>query len=105
MSNTVTGNAQTTIAETPEQTIQRLMAELAASKANAAKPKKETFPLGNGLSCAVSDKGAISIYGLGRFPVTLYRHQLERLFPVIAQLNSFIMANASKLSVKPAVVK
>lgn len=102
-------NAQTnTVPMSNEQIIAeltRLQQENALLKATQAKPKKDTFQLGNGLSCAVSEKGAISIYGLGRFPVTLYRHQLERLFPVIAQINSFIMANAAKLSTKPVVVK
>jgi len=50
-------------------------ADLAAfmAKAEAAQPVKA-------LSCKVSEKGALSVYGLGRFPVTLYRGQWERLF-------------------------
>lgn len=51
----------------------------------------------------VSDKGAVSIYGLqNRFPVTLYRGQLERLLAHKEQLEAFVAANLSKLSVKPA---
>lgn len=100
---TITGQAMTL--EQLQAEFARLQQENAALKANGAKPKRETFPIGNGLSCAVSEKGAISIYGLGRFPVTLYRHQLERLVPCIALLNSFIMANSDKLKVKPSVVK
>ena len=45
--------------------------------------------------------GAISAYGLGRFPVTLYRGQWERLIEAIPALQAFIEANASLLSVKP----
>jgi hypothetical protein len=48
----------------------------------------------------VSEKGAVSVYGLGRFPVTLYRGQWERLCGSIDELKAFIKANESKLSVK-----
>lgn len=50
----------------------------------------------------VSEKGAVALYGLGRFPVTLYRGQWERVMEVIksGQLERFIEANASLLSVK-----
>jgi hypothetical protein len=48
----------------------------------------------------VSDKGALSVYGLGRFPVTLYRGQRERLIEIIPQLQAFIAENSAKLAVK-----
>lgn len=48
----------------------------------------------------VSDKGAVSMYGLGRFPVTLYRGQWERLLDAGEDIRAFIIANASLLSVK-----
>ncbi|WP_254512283.1 hypothetical protein [Anatilimnocola floriformis] len=55
------------------------------------------------LSFKVSEKGAISIYGLqSRFPVTLYRSQLERLLKHAPELNEFMKVNASKLSEKAA---
>ena len=55
------------------------------------------------LSFKVSEKGGISIYGLqSRFPVTLYRSQLERLLKHAPELNEFIKVNSSKLSEKPA---
>lgn len=47
-----------------------------------------------------SDGGALSVYGLGRFPVTLYKGQWERLFTVLDDLKAFIQANESSLSVK-----
>ena len=53
------------------------------------------------LSLKVSDKGALSVYGLGRFPVTLYRGQWERLLAAAPQLEAFISANAALLAVKP----
>lgn len=44
--------------------------------------------------------GAISLYGMGRFPITLYRGQWERLIAAVPQIEAFIEANASLLSVK-----
>ena len=52
------------------------------------------------LSLKVSEKGAMSVYGLGRFPVTLYRGQWERLAAAMPQLEAFIAANAALLAVK-----
>lgn len=52
------------------------------------------------LTCKVSEKGAMSVYGLGRFPVTLYRGQWERLAAAMPQLEAFITANAALLAVK-----
>ena len=49
----------------------------------------------------VSDKGGVSVYGLGRFPLTLYRGQWEPLFPEIENIKKFIADNADKLAVKP----
>ena len=53
------------------------------------------------LTMKVSEKGAISIYGLGRFPITLYRGQMERLIAHAPQITAFIETNAALLSVKP----
>jgi len=44
--------------------------------------------------------GAISIYGLGRFPITLYRSQLERLIGAVPQINAFIKTNSALLATK-----
>jgi hypothetical protein len=52
------------------------------------------------LTMKVSEKGAISIYGLGRFPITLYRGQMERLISHASQIRAFIDTNAALLSVK-----
>lgn len=54
------------------------------------------------LSCKVSEKGAISVYGLGRFPVTLYSEQWERLgaFVKSGAIDRFAQANAALLSTK-----
>jgi hypothetical protein len=45
----------------------------------------------------VSEKGALSVYGLGRFPVTLYKEQWERLLAKLDELKQFIRDNESKL--------
>ena len=54
------------------------------------------------ITCKVSDKGGLSVYGLGRFPVTLYRSQWERLLSpdTTKAIGAFIEANAALLAVK-----
>jgi hypothetical protein len=47
-----------------------------------------------------SSGGAISVYGLGRFPTTLYRSQWERLLDEADTIRAFIAANADKLATK-----
>jgi hypothetical protein len=53
-----------------------------------------------GLSLKVSQKGAVSVYGLGRFPVTLYKEQWERLLDFAGEIRAFIEANAGQLKTK-----
>lgn len=48
----------------------------------------------------VSEKGAVSLYGLGRFPVTLYREQWEKLLQHDAEIRAFITENEDKLKKK-----
>jgi hypothetical protein len=55
--------------DTVQAELERLRAENAALKARATK----------GVTLKVSEKGGVSVYGLGRFPVTLYREQWEKL--------------------------
>jgi hypothetical protein len=52
------------------------------------------------LSMRVSEKGALSVYGLGRFPVTLYREQWERLLGMTDQIRAFIAENEHLLKKK-----
>jgi hypothetical protein len=52
------------------------------------------------LSLKVSAKGAVSVYGMGRFPLTLYSGQWSRLFEMVDQIKAFIEANKDKLAVK-----
>lgn len=52
------------------------------------------------MSLKVSEKGALSVYGLGRFPVTLYREQWEKLLGMADQIRQFIQDNDGVLKKK-----
>ena len=52
------------------------------------------------LALKVSEKGALSVYGMGRFPVTLYREQWEKLLAMSDQILEFIQANDHALKRK-----
>ncbi len=51
-------------------------------------------------SLKVSEKGGVSVYGLGRFPVTLYKEQWTKLLDMADEIRSFIKENESKLKSK-----
>lgn len=70
--------------------LERLKAENEALKQKSAR----------GLSIKVSQKGAVSVYGLGRFPVTLYREQWERLLESADDIRDFIADNAAQLKTR-----
>jgi len=53
-----------------------------------------------GLSMKVSEKGALSVYGLGRFPVTLYKEQWIRLIDLSDDIRAFIDNNDEQLKAK-----
>jgi hypothetical protein len=55
---------------------------------------------GSTMSFKVSDKGGVSVYGLGRFPVTLYYEQWINLLDNAPELRNFLLANKSKLKMK-----
>ena len=48
----------------------------------------------------VSEKGAVSVYGMGRFPVTLYKEQWLKLLDMSDQIRAFIAANETQLKAK-----
>jgi hypothetical protein len=52
------------------------------------------------LSLRVSEKGGLSVYGLGRFPVTLYREQWEKLLAMTDQIRTFMEENDAALKKK-----
>jgi len=53
-----------------------------------------------GMSLKVSEKGGVSVYGLGRFTVTLYKEQWKKLLDMSDDIRSFIEANESQLKSK-----
>ena len=53
-----------------------------------------------GMSLKVSEKGGVSVYGLGRFPVTLYKEQWKKLLDMSDEIRDFIDANESQLKSK-----
>jgi hypothetical protein len=52
------------------------------------------------LAMKVSEKGALSVYGMGRFPVTLYKEQWLRLIAMADEIKAFIEANQRSLKTK-----
>ena len=83
------------VAMTLEEQINALKAENQALKNKASAVKS------HGFSLRVSAKGAISVYGMGRFPVTLYASQWESLFGLVDTIKQFIIDNQAKLAVRP----
>jgi len=76
-----------------EPTREELMAQIAElQKQVTKKPGRLEF--------RVSEKGGVSVYGLGRFPVTLYYEQWQRLLGTAQELQSFLEENKSKLKLK-----
>jgi hypothetical protein len=74
-----------------------LQAELARLRAEneSLKTKRNTTT-----SMKVSEKGAVSVYGLGRFPVTLYQEQWQKLLLMADDIKAFIAENKDRLKVK-----
>lgn len=53
-----------------------------------------------GLTMKIGEKGGLSVYGLGRFPVTLYKEQWIRLLAMTDEIKAFIAANGDRLKSK-----
>lgn len=53
-----------------------------------------------GISLKVSEKGAVSVYGMGRFPVTLYKEQWIKLLDMAEDIRRFIQENEPRLKSK-----
>jgi len=70
--------------------LERLKAENEALKGKAARAT----------SIRVSEKGGVSVYGLGRFPVTLYKEQWLKLLEMAENIRTFIADNETKLKTK-----
>ena len=80
-----------------EPTYDELKAQLAALQEKVKSRDRRA------LEFRVSEKGAVSLYGLGRFPVTLYYEQWIRLLDHADQLRSFLEENKGKLKLKDKV--
>ena len=70
--------------------LERLRKENAALKKGAAR----------GVSMRVSEKGGLSVYGMGRFPITLYKEQWLKLLDLAEDIRAFIAAHGSELKSK-----
>ena len=70
-------------------------------KAKVAELEKQTAGKRTGaMEFRVSEKGGVSVYGLGRFPVTLYYEQWTRLLGASEDLKKFLEDNKSRLKLK-----
>jgi hypothetical protein len=76
---------------------EELKAELDRLRKENAALKKGTS---SGIRLKVSEKGAVSAYGLGRFPVTLYKEQWLKLLDMSDDIRAFINANDAQLKAK-----
>ncbi len=76
---------------------QEMKAELERLKAENQALKNQGV---RGVSLKVSEKGGVSVYGLGRFPVTLYKEQWLKLLDMAQDIRTFIDANAGALKTK-----
>jgi len=74
-----------------------LRAELERLKAENERLKTQGS---RGVSLRVSEKGGVSVYGLGRFPVTLYKEQWTKLLAMADEIRAFIKDNDSRLKTK-----
>ena len=70
--------------------LERLRNENAALKKGAA----------TGITMKVSEKGGLSVYGMGRFPITLYKEQWLKLLDMTEEIRVFIAANEGTLKAK-----
>jgi hypothetical protein len=75
-----------------------IQAELERLRAENERLKKSNR--GNKLAMKVSEKGALSVYGMGRFPVTLYKEQWLKLLGMADEIKAFIEANNESLKSK-----
>jgi hypothetical protein len=76
---------------------EEVRAELARLKAENERLKGQQS---RGMSLKVSEKGALSVYGLGRFPVTLYKEQWQKLLTMADDIRAFLKENDERLKSK-----
>lgn len=78
-----------------EQSKEELLARIAELEKQSGSRRKGT------LEFRVGEKGGVSVYGLGRFPVTLYYEQWIRLLDSAEGVREFLEENKSRLKLKP----
>lgn len=76
--------------EDPQAELERLRAENERLKRGQSR----------GISLKVSEKGGVSVYGLGRFPVTLYKEQWQKLLDMAEDIRTFIREHDGELKTK-----
>ncbi len=76
-----------------------MKAEIERLKAENEELKNKKASRGT-LSMKVSEKGALSVYGMGRFPVTLYKEQWLKLLSITDEIKKFISDNDAQLKTK-----
>jgi hypothetical protein len=76
---------------------QEMQAELERLRTENAQLKNKDK---SGITLKVSEKGAVSLYGMGRFPVTLYKEQWLRILGNAPEIEAFIRDNESRLKSK-----
>lgn len=77
-----------------EPTKEELLARIAELEKQAGSRPKGS------LEFRIGEKGGVSVYGLGRFPVTLYYEQWNRLLGAAGEIKTFLEDNKSKLKLK-----
>jgi hypothetical protein len=82
----------------PEETPQDKLARLEVENARMREQVEQRKP--GQLRLKVSEKGGLSIYGLGRFPVTLYKEQWLKLLGYADEIRSFLKENDAQLKAK-----
>ena len=88
----------TTIRATKDMSDEDLKAELEKLRAENERLKTQR---GRSVSLKVSEKGGVSVYGLGRFPVTLYKEQWAKLLAMADEIQAFLKEHDAELKAKP----
>lgn len=79
-----------------QEEIAKLKAQIDAAKA----ARTVTLSDGSTLTLKVTPKGGVAVYGMGRFPVSLYGNQWLKIIEAAAEIHSYVQENKDKLSVK-----
>jgi hypothetical protein len=95
MEHALGGSAEQEGMKMTEPSKEELMARIAELEKQAGSRKKGS------LEFRVGEKGGVSVYGLGRFPVTLYYEQWVRLLDTADSLREFLEENKPRLKLKP----